>query len=85
MFIERFTPQIRRSLVRSRGHVAKIEALPEADNPFTDRRRNNDRRKKNEAISFKDRRQSKDRRKAPNTDEPSENNENLGRNIDISV
>lgn len=85
MHIERFTPQVRRSLVQSRGRVESIDATPEADNPFADRRRLPDRRKNNETIKFSNRRERKDRRKQVDKASATKPQDNLGQNIDITI
>ncbi|KZY71073.1 hypothetical protein A3742_00875 [Oleiphilus sp. HI0071] len=86
MFIERFAPQIRKSLVPARSRVPNMENNTKKGNPFADRRRSSDRRKKALVISFADRRKSHDRRKkAPMRGTPSEAKKELGQHIDIIV
>lgn len=86
MFIERFAPQIRKSLVPARGRVPHIENKTKSGNPFADRRRSSDRRKTDQQIAFSDRRKNQDRRrKRPMKRADPETKQVLGQNIDVIV
>ena len=85
MHIERFTPQIRKTLVKARERVVLIKNDANPNRDRQDRRKTRDRRNKNLPINFKDRREGKDRRKQDQKAAIQDHESNLGQNIDISV
>lgn len=86
MFIERFAPQTRKSLVPARSRVPHLENNNKKGNPFADRRRSKDRRKKSLPISFIDRRMSDERRsKGSMRRAAPEAKKELGQHIDVIV
>lgn len=95
MFIERYSPPSRKTLVPARGKVARLaNNTNESKNPYRERRRSKDRRRSARKINFKDRRGSRDRRLKrgspsgnSNTHRSAEHTENkrIGKHIDVVV